>query len=52
LRNLAGGEESLPELDLDGLRTELAAWQRYLAEVATENAPPLPRIVRRGSAVS
>jgi hypothetical protein len=51
LRNLSGGEESLPDIDLDGLRGELAAWQRYLGEVETENAPALPQIARRGSAV-
>jgi hypothetical protein len=51
LRNLRGGEESLPELDLDGLRSELAAWQRYLAGVGAGNAPALPRISWRGSAV-
>ncbi len=51
LRNLRGGEESLPDIDIDRLRGDLAAWQRYLAGVEAQNAPALPRIVPRGSAV-
>ena len=31
LRNLRGAERSFPDLDFDGLRAELADWQRHLA---------------------
>jgi hypothetical protein len=34
LRNLAGAEDSFPELDLERLRTELGDWQRHLASTS------------------
>ena len=34
LRNLAGAEDSFPELDLERLRTELGEWQRHLASTS------------------
>ena len=45
VRNLAGGEASLPELDLERLRTRLADWRGYLA--GSGSRPALPRIVLR-----
>lgn len=48
LRNIAGGEESFADLDLDRLRAELAEWQRYLASTADKSVrPKRPRIVVR-----
>lgn len=48
LRNIAGGEESFADLDLDRLRAELAEWQRYLAPTADKGVrPKRPRIVVR-----
>lgn len=45
LRNLAGAEDSFPQLDLEHLRADLANWQRHFA--GTSPRPGLPRIVRR-----
>ena len=45
LRNLAGAEGSLPELDLDRLRAELANWREHLSGACPRPAPP--RVVRR-----
>ena len=42
--NLAGAELSFPDLDLQGLQYELAAWQAYLAQ--RQQRPPLPQIKR------
>ena len=45
LRNLSGAERSLPEIDLDQLRRELALWRSYLAD--GKQRPALPRITLR-----
>jgi len=63
LRNLAGAEDSFPELDLERLRTELGDWQRHLANTSVAGAsvaggsltgkhprPALPRITVRNRA--
>lgn len=45
LRNLQGAEASFPDLELDQLRTQLAAWQEFLAkDEPGGQAPPLPKI--------
>jgi uncharacterized protein len=45
LRNLQGAEASFPDLELDQLRTQLAAWQEFLAKDEPKGqAPPLPKI--------
>jgi predicted metal-dependent hydrolase len=46
LRNLQGAEASFPDLELDRLRSQLAAWQEFLAkdEPGSGQAPPLPKI--------
>lgn len=47
-RNLAGAEESLPEIDFTRLRAELTAWQRHLAGIHLadrRSRPALPCIV-------
>ncbi len=50
LRNLSGAEKSFPDLDLDRLRIDLAAWQRHLsAAVQKSKCPDPPRIARRGA---
>jgi predicted metal-dependent hydrolase len=41
LRNLAGAEDSFPQLDLDCLRSGLAHWQRHLAGAGPRPAAPL-----------
>jgi hypothetical protein len=46
-RNLAGAEDSLPEIDFTRLRAELADWQRHLSgtHLADRHSRPvLPRI--------
>ena len=51
LRNLAGAEDSFPDLDLDRLRADLSDWQRYLAGTVHGSARPgAPQIGRRDSA--
>ncbi|MFZ1131207.1 MAG: DUF309 domain-containing protein [Terriglobales bacterium] len=40
LRNLAKADLSFPELDLDGLRAQLAFWREYLAGSAPRPNPP------------
>lgn len=40
LRNLAGAEDSFPQLDLDGLRAALVPWQRHLAGEGPRPAAP------------
>jgi predicted metal-dependent hydrolase len=45
VRNLAGADESLPELDLERLRGALADWRGHLA--GDGSRPALPRIVQR-----
>jgi hypothetical protein len=45
LRNLAGAEVSFPNVELERLRHELAAWQRHLA--GREHRPGLPQIALR-----
>jgi predicted metal-dependent hydrolase len=45
LRNLAGAEQSLPQLDLDRLRSECSHWQRHLAGKSPR--PSLPCITLR-----
>ena len=52
-RNLAGAEDSLPEIDFTRLRAELVAWQRHLANVHFADRrlrPVLPCITLRGRA--
>jgi len=45
LRNLQGAEASFPDLELDQLRAQLAAWQEFLAkDEPGGQAPPLPKI--------
>jgi len=45
LRNLQGAEASFPDLELEQLRAQLAAWQGFLAkEEPGGQAPPLPKI--------
>ncbi len=47
LHNLAGAENSFPDLDLEPVRRDLANWQRYLTE---RNQKPAPlRIAYRTS---
>lgn len=52
IRNLTGAEDSFPYLDLDGLRADLARWQKHLA-VANHGhkRPAAPRIERRDRAI-
>jgi hypothetical protein len=45
LRNLEGAEVSLPDLDLEKLRDDMAVWRELLAQRHT--APPPPRIAWR-----
>ena len=51
LRNLDGAEESFPDLDWPSLRSNLAAWRRYLAQdqdqrEAKDSSPPaLPKLL-------
>lgn len=45
LRNLDGADHSFPELDLDRLRADLAAWQKHFAGATLR--PKLPHIVKR-----
>ncbi|MGA2002372.1 MAG: DUF309 domain-containing protein [Terriglobales bacterium] len=48
IRNLAGADESLPDLDFDRLRSDLAQWQKHLAGTDHErNRPKPPRIAQR-----
>jgi predicted metal-dependent hydrolase len=56
LRNLKGAESSLPEVDLDRLRADLAPWQRYLDDylntdderaIHVVRPPTLPKIALR-----
>jgi len=52
-RNLAGAEDSFPQLDFARLRAELADWQQHLAEVCVGRKslrPTLPCIILRGRA--
>jgi predicted metal-dependent hydrolase len=59
LRNLHGGERTFPALDLDRLRTDLAAWREFLDAAnlkATKSQRPgrhttplLPKIMTRGA---
>ncbi|MGA7687439.1 MAG: DUF309 domain-containing protein [Terriglobales bacterium] len=48
LRNLAGAEDSFPQLDLDCLRAELVPWQHYLAGAGPR--PVAPSITSRARA--
>lgn len=49
LKNLSGGEESFPDLDLGRLREELGEWRRFLADVSPRAVrPAAPRIVGCG----
>jgi len=51
VRNLAGAEESFPDLDLDRLRTDLAKWQQHFAGAAhASERPALPCFVAPNSA--
>jgi predicted metal-dependent hydrolase len=50
-RNLAGAENSFPQLDFARLRAELADWQRHLADACVgskSSRPALPCITLRG----
>jgi uncharacterized protein len=40
LRNLNGAETSLPALDLDRLRADMADWQKHLAGAVPRPKPP------------
>lgn len=46
LRNLKGAESSLPEVDLDRLRADLAPWRRYLDDCLDMNDERAVRVVR------
>jgi predicted metal-dependent hydrolase len=48
LRNLAGAEDSFPQLDLDRLRAALVPWQRHLAGAGPR--PAVPTIIPRARA--
>ena len=53
LRNLQGAEESLPNLDLERLRTDLGAWREFLAQTPMLDGaqpPRLPQLTLRGEA--
>ena len=53
LRNLQGAEESLPNLDLERLRTDLGAWREFLVQTPTLDGaqpPRLPKLMLRGEA--
>jgi len=45
LRNLNGADSSLPDLDFERLRADLAEWQNYLAGAAPR--PKAPQIAMR-----
>ncbi len=51
LRNLSGAEESLPEVDWEGLRASLKPWREFLADAQQRAAdsslkrPPLPKVL-------
>ena len=55
LRNLHGGDETFPDLDLDRLRTDLTAWREFLNEAKVKTiksrlgkrrtTPQLPKII-------
>ena len=47
LRNLHGGEQTLPDLDLDRLRTDLTAWREFLDEAKVK---PIKSRLRKGRA--
>jgi len=44
MRNLAGADDSFPDLDFERLRAELTKWRKHLAGTAPR--PKLPRIVK------
>jgi len=45
LRNLRGAEASFPDLELEQLRAQLAAWREFLAiDDPGGQTPPLPKI--------
>ncbi len=46
LRNLDGAESSLPEVDLDRLRADLAPWRRYLDDCLNTDDERAIRVVR------
>jgi predicted metal-dependent hydrolase len=46
LRNLKGAESSLPEVDLDRLRADLAPWRRYLDDCLNTDDERAIRVVR------
>jgi predicted metal-dependent hydrolase len=43
LRNLHGGEQTFPDLDLDRLRTDLTAWREFLEEAKVKTIKSRPR---------
>jgi hypothetical protein len=45
LRNLKGAESSLPDVDLDRLRADLAPWRRYLDDCLNMDEPGI-RVAR------
>jgi predicted metal-dependent hydrolase len=59
LRNLHGGDETFPDLDLDRLRTDLTPWREFLEEPKVKTiksrppkrrtTPRLPKIIARES---
>jgi predicted metal-dependent hydrolase len=46
LRNLKGAESSLPDVDLDRLRSDLAPWRRYLDDCLNMDDERAIRVVR------
>ena len=49
LRNVEGAEESLPDVDWEGLRSSLKPWREYLAEarrkLGVPSPPKLPKVL-------